>query len=131
MNLILVGHNDYIDGDCVLLSDRRFTHIRQVHRASIAQQLRVGLINGNSGTGEIIAIDDHSVTLKLNLTTPAITPLPLTLLLALPRPKMLKRILQCIASLGVKDIYLINSYKVEKSFWSSPVLSAASIEQQL
>jgi len=131
MNLILVEAGDFIDNNIVKLTDRRFTHIKQVHRASIEQSLKVGMINGDSGIGTIIGIDDKSVTLKLCLDTPAIPSLPLTLLLALPRPKMLKRILQSVASLGVKEIYLINSYKVEKSFWSTPVLNEDNLRENL
>jgi len=131
MNLILVEASDFIDNNIVKLTDRRFRHIKQVHRASIEQSLKVGMINGDSGTGTIIGIDDKSVTLKLYLDTPAIPSLPLTLLLALPRPKMLKRILQSVASLGVKEIYLINSYKVEKSFWSTPVLNENNLRENL
>jgi len=131
MNLILVQASDFIDRHIIRLTDRRFTHIQQVHRAAINQSLKVGMINGQTGTGSILDIDEHSVTLKLSLDTPALTALPLTLLLALPRPKMLKRILQSVASLGVKEIYLINSYKVEKSYWSSPVLSEQSINEHL
>jgi RsmE family RNA methyltransferase len=58
-------------------------------------------------------------------------PLPLTLLLALPRPKVLRRVLLTASSMGVKKIFLLNAFRVEKSFWTSPVLSDESIGQQL
>ena len=47
--------------------------------------------------------------------------------MAMPRPKMLRRSLQTIATMGVKQLYLINSYRVEKSFWQSPFLKAESV----
>jgi len=136
MNLILVHTSDFLEdsllgNNVVRLTDRRFIHIKQVHRASIEQTLKVGMIDGETGTGTIVELNEHSVTLKLHLETPPIPSLPLTLILALPRPKMLKRILQSVASLGVKEIYLINSYKVEKSYWSTPVLSEQSIREHL
>lgn len=131
MNLIIVTAVDFIDSNSVKLDDERHTHISKVHKAIVGQQLKVGLLNGNTGTGTVQSIDELSVILTLTLNTKPLPPLPLTLILALPRPKMLKRILQCVASLGVKEIYLINSYKVEKSYWSSPVLTESSIEQHL
>ncbi len=57
--------------------------------------------------------------------------LPVTLLLALPRPKMLKRTLQTVASMGVAHLVLLNSYRVEKSFWQTPFLEPEAIREQL
>ena len=56
---------------------------------------------------------------------------PLTLLLALPRPKMLKRVLQTVAAMGVPRLVLLNSYRVEKSFWQTPFLEPEAIREQL
>jgi RsmE family RNA methyltransferase len=131
MNLILIDHDDFITENQVRLSGRRLEHIRIVHRAKVDTQLRVGLLNGNTGNGLITHIDADSVELTIVLTQPPPDSLPVTLLLALPRPKMLKRVLQSITSLGVKQIYLINSHRVEKSFWSSPLLKSEQLHEQL
>ncbi len=48
-----------------------------------------------------------------------------------PRPKMFRRVLQTCASLGVKDLWLINSYKVEKSFWQTPWLTEDHLRENL
>ncbi|MCF7826612.1 MAG: 16S rRNA (uracil(1498)-N(3))-methyltransferase [Candidatus Marinimicrobia bacterium] len=131
MNLILLNHDDFISEDRVRLKGRRLEHIRTIHRAQADTQLRVGLLNGKMGLGLITHIDSHFVELNVVLTQPPPKSLPVTLLLALPRPKMLKRVLQSTTSLGVKQIFLINSHRVEKSFWSSPVLEPEHLHEQL
>ncbi len=131
MNLILLNHDDFITEDRVRLGGRRLEHIRTIHRAKADTQLRVGLLNGKMGHGLITHIDTDFVELTIALTQPPLEKLPVTLLLALPRPKMLKRVLQSISSLGVKQIYLINSHRVEKSFWSSPLLQSDKLHEQL
>jgi len=131
MNLILLNHDDFITENQVRLKGRRLEHIRTVHRAKADTQLRVGLLNGKMGHGLITHIDTGFVELTVSLTQPPPEQLPVTLLLALPRPKMLKRVLQSITSLGVKQIYLINSHRVEKSFWSSPLLQREHLHEQL
>jgi RsmE family RNA methyltransferase len=131
MNLILLDTADYIDRNRVRLSGRRFEHMLKVQRADTGQEFRVGQIDGKLGTGTVSRIDVDSLELQLELTEQPPAPLPVTLLLALPRPKMLKRILQCVTSLGVKQIYLINSYRVEKSFWGSPLLQPEKLREQL
>lgn len=131
MNLILLEPSDFIGPHQVRLTDRRWQHIQQVHQAKLGESLRVGLINGLMGLGTVTALDTTGVTLQIALSEPPPAALPLTLVLALPRPKMLKRTLQTIASMGVKRLILVNSYRVEKSFWQSPFVQAAAIREQL
>ncbi len=131
MNLILLDDTDFIDQNLVRLTGRRLQHIRTVQRAEAGERLRVGRLNGKIGRGEITLIDSDLLEMRIELTEPPPQPLPVTLLLALPRPKMLKRILQSVTSLGVKQIYLINSYRVEKSFWGSPLLQPEKLNEQL
>ncbi|BBM02552.1 ribosomal RNA small subunit methyltransferase E [Microbulbifer sp. GL-2] len=130
MNLIVLQETDFIDSTHVRLSDRRLEHIVKVHRAAPGQQLRVGLLNGEIGFGEIIALTDQQVELRVELQSNPPPPLPLTLILALPRPKMLKRIIQHITALGVKKLVLLNSYRVEKSYWQTPWLEPDKLSEQ-
>ncbi|BFM11519.1 16S rRNA (uracil(1498)-N(3))-methyltransferase [Simiduia litorea] len=84
------------------------------------------------GQAVVTAVDENQVTLsQVMLSQEPPTPLPLHLLLALPRPKMLRRIFQTAATMGVKEITLINAYKVEKSYWQTPFLQAEKIREQL
>ncbi|SEA79749.1 RNA methyltransferase, RsmE family [Desulfuromusa kysingii] len=131
MNLILLNNDDFTDPTRVRLSGRRLEHIVNIQRASIGDTLRVGEINGLSGTGKILSLSNEELEMEVQLDQSPPEPLPITLLLALPRPKMLKRVLQSVSSLGVKQIYLINSYRVDKSFWGSPLLQPEKLREQL
>ena len=131
MNLILVKQEDFTAPDRVRLTGRRLAHIRKVHRAQTGDSLLTGRLNGPMGQGVVTHISREAVEMELSLTKEPPPPLPLTLVLALPRPKMLKRILQCVTSLGVKKIHLINSWRVEKGFWSSPILEPLRLEREM
>jgi RsmE family RNA methyltransferase len=102
-----------------------------VQRVEAGDSLRVGLLDGLMGEGLITALDEHHAELDVRLDAVVPDKLPLTLLLALPRPKMLKRILQTISAMGVPRLVLLNSYRVEKSFWQTPFLSPEAIREQL
>lgn len=131
MNLVLLEDRDFIDQDHVRLEGRRFQHLISVNRVKIKDSLSCGLLNGKIGKGEVTNLSDESVEIKVYLDHDPPEPLPLTLVLALPRPKMVKRIIQSVTSLGVKKIYLINSWRVEKSFWLSPVLEEDQLKKQM
>jgi 16S rRNA (uracil1498-N3)-methyltransferase len=132
MNLILLFEDDFIgDPRRVRLHGRRQAHVLGVHRAQIGETLRVGLLNGQLGTGRITALSTDALEMDVTLDQAPPAPLSLTLLLALPRPKNLKRVLQCVTAMGVKRIVLMNAWRVEKSFWESPVLQPATVREQL
>lgn len=131
MNLLLLHPSDFVDDNHVVISDRRFQHMQSVHGVEIGSQLKVGLLNGLIGTGLVTDVNASSIALTTKLSEQPPKALPLTLIVALPRPKMLKRIFQTIATMGVKELILINSYRVEKSYWQSPFLSPEKIKEQL
>ena len=102
MNRILFHSTDLTpDTDRrLVLRDRRARHIIHVLRASPGDILRVGQLDGPIGTGRIAAITDNEVHLELTLN--AVAPPPwIDLLLAVPRPKVLKRLWAQLAALGV------------------------------
>lgn len=112
------------------ITGARLAHLREVQRYTGGDRLRVGLIDGLLGNGEILAIDDSRADIRVLLDQDPPPPAPLTLVLALPRPKMLKRILVDATSLGVKRIHFINSYRVDKSFWQSPLLAPDAVAEK-
>ena len=132
MNLILIYPNE-LHYETVLLTSRRAKHIIEVIKPNIGDQLTVGLFNGNIGNGEVLEIDKESfsVRLRVDFNQPPPQQLPLTLILALPRPKTLKKALHAAITIGVKNIHLINSYKVDKSYWQTPHLSDKGLKTQI
>ncbi|MCF9018627.1 16S rRNA (uracil(1498)-N(3))-methyltransferase [Pseudomonas syringae] len=131
MNLLLLEEADFIAADRVVLRDRRLTHMQEVHRAEVGDSMRVGRVNGLLGTAEVLRLEPREAELRVSLTSEPPAKLPLTLLLALPRPKMLRRVFQTVATMGVPKVILLNSYRVEKSFWQTPFLEPHAIREQL
>ncbi len=131
MNLLLLEDADFLDACHVRLQGRRLAHLHEVHRAQVGDSLRVGRLGGLMGEARLLRLDASEAELVVTLDQPPPAKLPLTLLLAVPRPKMLKRTLQTISAMGVARLVLVNSYRVEKSFWQTPFLQPAAIREQL
>ena len=116
MNILLI---DKFSSGQIEVTGTQFHHIKNVLKANIGDTVFSGEINGKMGRLEITSLTDSKAVLAGELNQEPPKPLPVKLLLAVSRPKMLKRILRSVSMLGVKEIYLMNSYKVEKSFWKS------------
>jgi RsmE family RNA methyltransferase len=134
MNLLLLQPEDLganITTKQITLNDQRAKHIRHVLRASAGDTLKIGFLNGLTGKATISAITDTDVSLEFELHSPPPAKLPLTLLLALPRPKMARRIIRAATELGAAEIILLNSYRVDKSYWQSPLVSDEALHKAM
>ena len=131
MNLALLFEADFTGADRVLLTGRRLAHLHSVLRVNTGDRIPVGRVDGDIGTGEVLRLTDSEAELRVSFEQAPPPALPLTLILAMPRPKMFRRVLQTAATLGVKNVWLINSYKVEKSFWQTPWLNEDNLRENL
>lgn len=131
MNIFLLSPAQQLSETLFKLTSRQSEHLQKIIKPNEGDLLRVGLLNGQLGLGCYQVIDQQpclNVSVLKEMPPPA---LPLTVILALPRPNMLKRTLLNLACMGVKEIVLLQSAKVEKSYWQSPVLSEDSIQSIL
>lgn len=131
MNLILLEEDDLLEPERVRLSGRRFRHVVDVLRAGEGDELAVGMLNSRKGKGRIIRLGERSLDLAVSLEREPPAGLPALVILALPRPKALRRALSSLAQLGVKRIVLLHAARVEKSYWQTPFLEPPSIRGQL
>ena len=130
MNLVILEEQDFIGASRVRLSGRRLAHVATVHRAGLGSELSVGLLNGRMGRGRVASLDDEALEMDVLLDQDPPPKLAVTLLLALPRPKVLNRVIASATSLGVARIVLLNAWKVEKAYWKSPRLLEENLLRQ-
>ncbi|MBM9537951.1 16S rRNA (uracil(1498)-N(3))-methyltransferase [Desulfobulbus alkaliphilus] len=123
MNLLLFDPLE-LTGDETILTGRRAEHLIRVLRVEPGDWVRVGVINGQLGSGRVLAVEGASVRLAVVLDREPGCDLDVDLILALPRPIMLQRILKQATVLGVRRFHLIRSRRVEKSFFQTPLLAA-------
>ncbi len=120
MNIILLEPHECINA-CCTLTDKRAEHLRNFLHASVGSTFQLGILNGRLGVGTVTACTDKQVTFTLMLEKDALPPW-YDLILALPRPRSLKRILFQSATMGVRNIFLIGAQKVEKSYFNMHLL---------
>jgi RsmE family RNA methyltransferase len=131
VNLLLLQDDDFQPDGTVHLTGRRAQHAREVLRAKPGETLRVGRLHGLTGSGEVLENLPGSLRLRVTLSEPPPPRAGVDLLLAIPRPKALKKVLPAVASLGVDRVVLVNAARVEKSYFDSKVLDPAFIQELL
>lgn len=130
MNLILLFEDDFVAAGRVRLTGRRLEHVAKVHRATVGDELVVGAANGRVGRGRVVALGDDALEMEVVLDAAPPEPAHVTLVLAVPRPKALNRVIASVASMGIKRIVLVNAWRVEKSYWSSPRMHPDNLRMQ-
>lgn len=132
MNLLLLLPSDLLDANTARITGRRYDHINKVLKANVGDELTAGWLNGKIGKATISAITTQHVTLNVTgLNDPPPPTLPVKLILGLPRPRMLHRLLQTVATLGVQELHLLQTARVEKSYWQTPLLAPEAVQEQL
>lgn len=131
MNMILLHQEDFISHDRVRLRGRRYEHARKILNITTGKTLQVGIIDGKTGSGTVMSYDSTAFEMVVELNIAPPEPAHITVVLAMPRPKVLKRVLQGLTAFGVKEIILFNSWRVDKSYWQSPILESAALREQL
>lgn len=125
MNRILFEPGE-ISGAVATFGGARAEHVLKVLHGEIGQRLKTGEIGGKIGFGEITAIeaDDTEgcrVSVRVEHGCAPLAPWA-DLVLAPPRPRVLKRLLPQLAALGVGTITLVGAKKTEKDFWGATLL---------
>lgn len=69
MNLLLLEEADFVSADRVVLADRRFTHMQDIHRVAVGDNLRVGRINGLMGKATVLRLESTKPNWKSPLTS--------------------------------------------------------------
>jgi RsmE family RNA methyltransferase len=128
VNLLLLAPDEIADDATALLTGRRHEHARAVLRVQAGGTLRVGVRGGPCGTGEVLSEGPEGLRLRLTLDRDPPARSGISLVLAIPRPKALKRVIPAIASLGVDRLVLVNAARVEKSYFDSSVLAPAFLD---
>ncbi len=132
MNLVLIHRGEFDARGRVELTDRRAAHLVKVKKVKPGEVVPVGEINGAKGTGEVVAAEENKVVLDVALSdTRAEACTPVDVILALPRPQILKASLQVSSMMGVRRLYIVRSIKSEKSYLQSRVLEPKQLEYYL
>jgi 16S rRNA (uracil1498-N3)-methyltransferase len=123
VNLIILEPGEVEDSGAVRLSGARAAHLLNVLKIVPGHRVRVGILDGPCGVGAVQSIDDGTIELRCAFDPNVPARPQVDLLLALPRPKVMRRLWAQIAALGVGQIVLTNAERVERNYFDAHVLA--------
>ena len=121
MNLILLEPGALRNGRAEL-TGAQARHAIEVLRVTPGQNLRLGIIDGPRGSGRVTRIGDERVELACSFDAATSEVPDVDLLLALPRPKVMRRLWAQLAAIGVGRIVLTNAARVERNYFDTHML---------
>ena len=122
MNIVLLDPCQTQSNIWTISSQRQLEHLKTYLDVKIGDTLKVGIREGKRYLTEVIDISESLIHIKPLKEEAIPEKLPVTLVIALPRPKVLRRLIMDAVTMGVDKLILIHSYRVDKSYWQTPFL---------
>lgn len=122
MNIVLLDPRQTESEIWTISAKRQLEHLRTHVDIQVGDSLKVGIREGKRYLTEIVEITEQAIKLKSIKEELVPEKLPVTLIVAMPRPKVLRRLIMDSVTLGVEKIILLHSYRVDKSYWQTPFL---------
>ncbi len=119
--LLLAEVKQAVGGDRIAIlpeTDVRAVHAKKVLKVGTGDVIRVA-VEGEGLCNATVIETENGFGLQLGDISPARDLPPITLLLALPRPRAAKRAVRAAAQMGVREICLVGAARVEKSFFEA------------
>lgn len=122
MNIVLLDPRQTETEIWSISSKRQLEHLKQHVDVQVGDSLKVGIREGKRYLTEVVEVTEQAIKLKPVKEEAVPVKLAVTLIVAMPRPKVLRRLIMDSVTLGVEKIILLHSYRVDKSYWQTPFL---------
>ena len=122
MNIVLLDPRQAPNEVWSISDQRQVQHLHTHVGVQVGDSLKVGIRGGKRYLTEVVEVREQRIQVKILHEEAVPKKLPVTLIVALPRPKVLRRLIMDSVTLGVEKIILLHSYRVDKSYWQTPFL---------
>ena len=131
MNYLAIFETELIDGNHARLVSERARYALEVHELKYGLTLSVVVINQGRKKAQVLNISPNEINFLLSEDTEVLPQEPIELIVAIPRPQTLRKVLQLSATFGIKALHLIRSENVVKSYLTSKRLEPQALEEDL
>lgn len=127
MNLLLLKASERVSGDLFRIVGQRADELIELFRLKEGDLVCAGELGGLIGEARILKVASSLIELEAIFERVAPARLPVGLIVAVPRPQVIRRVLFSAAIWGVQDLYFLRSEGCEQSYLDSKALGEQEI----
>lgn len=129
MNLLLLNESDLIAENKAEILGEKVRHLNEILKLDQGNELRIGLLGGRKGKAVVEKIEAEKAVLSFELTENSLPKIPLSVIVALARPKVLFRLISDLVSYGVSKIEIIQTYFGDKGYWENELFTENGLKE--
>lgn len=130
MNSLLILPEECVSDSRAELVGARALYAYEIHEARVGETVRVGVLGGAKGTALVEYAARDRVVLATQFSDEASPSLPIDLIIGVPRPQTVKKVIQAAVMLGVRSLHFVRTELGEKSYLSSHALEEESLRDE-
>ena len=130
VNSLILLPEECISQSRAELVGSRALYAYETHEARAGESVRIGILGGAKGEALIESATRDRVVLETRFFEEASPPLPIDLIMGVPRPQTVKKVIQAAVMLGARSVHFVRSELGEKSYLSSHALEDESLHEE-
>lgn len=130
MNSLIILPEEFISESRSELGGDRALYAYDTHEARVGEVIRVGVLGGRKGEARVEHAARDRVVLTTQFSDEPSSLLPIDLIVGVPRPQTVKKVIQAAVMLGVRSLHFVRSELGEKSYLSSHALAEESLRDE-
>ncbi len=131
---VLIPRPSELQGTKVVVRGERAKHLVKVLQVKVGDTVKCALVGKETVASEVLSADKENVVICAEALLRADSSSPresCVLVLAMPRPIVLRRCIESAATLGFSSILITNSWRVQKSYFSSKRLNEEALNEMV
>lgn len=129
VNSLIVLPEERQGSRAVLLGERA-AYVHTFHDLKAGLEVRAAELGGKIGSAKVLTTSSERLELELDLHTPPPPRSPVVLIVAVPRPQTVKKVVQAAAMLGARELILTRAERCVASYLQSKGLAEAALRNE-
>ncbi len=130
MNSLIILARECVGNKEAILTGDRARYAFETHELRQGTSCRVAILGGLRGEGLVAEATAERVVMALTLSLPSLERVPIDLIVGVPRPQTVKKVIQAAVMLGVRSLHFVRSELGERSYLQSRSLSDEGVLEE-